>query len=230
MLACNPAGVGSQACCARAAKGHGQSLSGAPIRSQPLNSRRSPHPTGSPRVRAQAPPPPPAAQASPAAPQAPPQQAKKSGSSSSSSSGGSGKPGWLRQKAPQGERYEELKDSLRGLQLHTVCEEAKCPNIGEVITPRPWALGLPSALGLDPPSHSVLSGALSPPLSCTVALPRILVPMLPFNSRPCSSPWTLTHPAPSPSPCSLSQTPTCLCVCPSAAPSHSSPRAVSLYS
>jgi hypothetical protein len=31
----------------------------------------------------------------------------------------------------QGERYEYLNESLRSLQLHTVCEEAQCPNIGE---------------------------------------------------------------------------------------------------
>jgi hypothetical protein len=43
------------------------------------------------------------------------------------------KPGWLRQRAPQGERYAELKESLSSLNLNTVCEEAQCPNIGEVI-------------------------------------------------------------------------------------------------
>lgn len=43
------------------------------------------------------------------------------------------KPGWLRQRAPQGERYAELKESLSSLKLNTVCEEAQCPNIGEVI-------------------------------------------------------------------------------------------------
>ena len=41
------------------------------------------------------------------------------------------KPGWLRQRAPQGERYDYLSDSLRSLKLHTVCEEAQCPNVGE---------------------------------------------------------------------------------------------------
>ncbi|MCO5576085.1 hypothetical protein L7F22_029892 [Adiantum nelumboides] len=41
------------------------------------------------------------------------------------------KPAWLRQKAPQGERYAELKESLSTLKLNTVCEEAQCPNIGE---------------------------------------------------------------------------------------------------
>eukprot|EP00249_Psilotum_nudum_P017040 c26122_g1_i1 orf=354-1559(+) len=41
------------------------------------------------------------------------------------------KPNWLRQKAPLGERYMELKESLSALKLNTVCEEAQCPNIGE---------------------------------------------------------------------------------------------------
>lgn len=42
-----------------------------------------------------------------------------------------GKPSWLRQRAPGGERYQELNGQLRQLNLHTVCEEAQCPNIGE---------------------------------------------------------------------------------------------------
>ncbi|XP_059446286.1 lipoyl synthase 1, chloroplastic [Corylus avellana] len=41
------------------------------------------------------------------------------------------KPGWLRQRAPQGERYDQVKESLSRLSLNTVCEEAQCPNIGE---------------------------------------------------------------------------------------------------
>ncbi|KAK9682264.1 hypothetical protein RND81_10G061400 [Saponaria officinalis] len=41
------------------------------------------------------------------------------------------KPEWLRQKAPQGKRFDEVKQSLSNLKLHTVCEEAQCPNIGE---------------------------------------------------------------------------------------------------
>ncbi|XP_022763868.1 lipoyl synthase 1, chloroplastic-like isoform X1 [Durio zibethinus] len=41
------------------------------------------------------------------------------------------KPEWLRQKAPQGQRFEEVKQSLSRLNLNTVCEEAQCPNIGE---------------------------------------------------------------------------------------------------
>lgn len=41
------------------------------------------------------------------------------------------KPEWLRQRAPQGPKFEEVKDSLFRLKLNTVCEEAQCPNIGE---------------------------------------------------------------------------------------------------
>ncbi|KAK6921505.1 Radical SAM [Dillenia turbinata] len=41
------------------------------------------------------------------------------------------KPKWLRQKAPQGQRFQEVKDTLYTLNLHTVCQEAQCPNIGE---------------------------------------------------------------------------------------------------
>ncbi len=41
------------------------------------------------------------------------------------------KPPWLRQRAPQGDRYEYLRSNLRDLKLATVCEEAQCPNIGE---------------------------------------------------------------------------------------------------
>jgi lipoic acid synthetase len=40
-------------------------------------------------------------------------------------------PDWIRARIPTGERYFELKGLLRGLALHTVCEEARCPNIGE---------------------------------------------------------------------------------------------------
>eukprot|EP00891_Asterochloris_glomerata_P008409 jgi/Astpho2/8409/e_gw1.00122.191.1_t len=44
---------------------------------------------------------------------------------------GSNKPPWLRQRAPQGDRYEYLHKGLRDLKLATVCEEAQCPNMGE---------------------------------------------------------------------------------------------------
>ena len=41
------------------------------------------------------------------------------------------KPNWLRAKAPVGENFHNLKQLARGLGLHTVCESAQCPNIGE---------------------------------------------------------------------------------------------------
>jgi lipoic acid synthetase len=41
------------------------------------------------------------------------------------------KPGWLKVKAPGGPGYAHLKGMMRELSLHTVCEEARCPNIGE---------------------------------------------------------------------------------------------------
>jgi lipoyl synthase len=41
------------------------------------------------------------------------------------------KPGWLKVKAPGGPNYARLKGLMRDLNLHTVCEEAHCPNVGE---------------------------------------------------------------------------------------------------
>ncbi|HEX5943961.1 MAG TPA: lipoyl synthase [Anaerolineales bacterium] len=40
-------------------------------------------------------------------------------------------PEWIRVRAPYGENYGQLKGLVHGLALHTVCEEAFCPNIGE---------------------------------------------------------------------------------------------------
>jgi len=41
------------------------------------------------------------------------------------------KPAWLKARAPVGENYHDLKKLARTLSLHTVCESAQCPNIGE---------------------------------------------------------------------------------------------------
>ena len=41
------------------------------------------------------------------------------------------KPEWLKARAPMGENYHDLKRLARSLNLHTVCESAHCPNIGE---------------------------------------------------------------------------------------------------
>jgi lipoic acid synthetase len=41
------------------------------------------------------------------------------------------KPSWLKVRFPSGDRYQRLKSLMREQNLHTVCEEAKCPNVGE---------------------------------------------------------------------------------------------------
>lgn len=41
------------------------------------------------------------------------------------------KPEWLKVRAPVGENYERIKSMMGGLKLATVCQEARCPNIGE---------------------------------------------------------------------------------------------------
>ncbi len=46
------------------------------------------------------------------------------------------KPPWLKVRAPGGENYARLKQTLRELDLYTVCEEARCPNVAEC-----WASG-----------------------------------------------------------------------------------------
>ena len=46
------------------------------------------------------------------------------------------KPAWIRVKAPTSPEYNETRKLMRELQLHTVCEEAACPNIGQC-----WAKG-----------------------------------------------------------------------------------------
>ncbi|KAK9458291.1 mitochondrial Lipoyl synthase [Dipodascopsis uninucleata] len=40
-------------------------------------------------------------------------------------------PSWLKTEIPRGTNFSRIKEDLRGLNLHTVCEEARCPNIGE---------------------------------------------------------------------------------------------------
>src|ERR671932_2921302 len=41
------------------------------------------------------------------------------------------RPGWLRVRAPSGPNYRDLKGLVQELRLHTVCESARCPNIGD---------------------------------------------------------------------------------------------------
>ena len=46
------------------------------------------------------------------------------------------KPSWIKAKLPSGENYTHLKNLTKELNLHTVCQEARCPNIGEC-----WSAG-----------------------------------------------------------------------------------------
>src|SRR3989304_4858807 len=46
------------------------------------------------------------------------------------------RPDWIRVRAPSGETYEWLRGLMRSKSLHTVCEEARCPNVGEC-----WGVG-----------------------------------------------------------------------------------------
>jgi len=41
------------------------------------------------------------------------------------------KPNWLKVKAPGGQNYADIRRLMQELRLHTVCEEARCPNVGE---------------------------------------------------------------------------------------------------
>ncbi len=44
------------------------------------------------------------------------------------------KPDWIRIRLPHGNKVQELKETLRSKKLHTVCEEASCPNLSECFT------------------------------------------------------------------------------------------------
>ncbi|HEX5241622.1 MAG TPA: hypothetical protein VFW23_00060, partial [Tepidisphaeraceae bacterium] len=46
------------------------------------------------------------------------------------------KPSWLKMKMPAGEEYVKLLNLVNDQRLHTVCQSAKCPNMGEC-----WAAG-----------------------------------------------------------------------------------------
>lgn len=53
------------------------------------------------------------------------------------------RPDWIKVRAPSGETYEWLQDLMRRKELHTVCEEAMCPNLGEC-----WGAGTATFLML----------------------------------------------------------------------------------
>ena len=53
------------------------------------------------------------------------------------------RPDWIKVRAPSGETYQRLQDLMRTKELHTVCEEAMCPNLGEC-----WGAGTATFLML----------------------------------------------------------------------------------
>jgi lipoic acid synthetase len=53
------------------------------------------------------------------------------------------RPPWIRVRAPAGETYKEVAHLMRSKELHTVCEEAMCPNLGEC-----WGAGTATFLML----------------------------------------------------------------------------------
>ena len=53
------------------------------------------------------------------------------------------RPPWIRVRAPMGETYQEVQQLMRAKSLHTVCEEAMCPNLGEC-----WGAGTATFLML----------------------------------------------------------------------------------
>ena len=55
----------------------------------------------------------------------------KAAASSASVTPAGRKPGWLRAPMPAGRGFETVKQTVREHRLATVCEEARCPNIGE---------------------------------------------------------------------------------------------------
>jgi lipoic acid synthetase len=56
---------------------------------------------------------------------------RRAGAGRPATPGRAPKPPWLRVQAPGGDSYAHLKQVLREHGLHTVCEEARCPNVGE---------------------------------------------------------------------------------------------------
>jgi len=70
------------------------------------------------------------------------------------------KPDWLKMRPPSGERFTDIKRSLRERDLNTVCEEANCPNMGEC-----WSGGANA-----PPNEEAADAADSGPGTATFML------------------------------------------------------------
>ena len=84
------------------------------------------------------------------------------------------KPSWLKVKAPGGPNYMRLKHLMRELDLHSVCEEAHCPNVGEC-----WEHGTATFMilgdvctGTAPTAPSPTAGRPSTTSRSRIASPR----------------------------------------------------------
>ena len=73
------------------------------------------------------------------------------------------KPDWLKSRPPSGNRFTEIKRTLRDRNLHTVCEEANCPNLGEC-----WSGGANAPAGDE--SADTAEGGRSGPGTATFML------------------------------------------------------------
>lgn len=98
-------------------------------------------------------------------------------------------PSWLKQNIPMGNNYNRLKDNLRSLNLHTVCEEAKCPNIGEC-----WSGGKENT-----PTATIMLLGDTCTRGCrfcsvkTSRKPPPPDPNEPFNTAKAISQWSLSY-------------------------------------
>jgi len=74
------------------------------------------------------------------------------------------KPKWLRRQLPTGSAYEKVKGMIKGDRLHTVCQEAKCPNMWECFSQKTATfLIMGSRCTRNCGFCSVLPGPLEPP-------------------------------------------------------------------
>ena len=107
-------------------------------------------------------------------------------------------PSWLRTPIPTGERYAELKRTLRDLNLHTVCEEARCPNIGDC-----WNGGGKDAVSGEETKGTATATIMLMGDECTRGCrfcsvktskaPKALDPLEPENTAEAISRWGLDY-------------------------------------
>jgi lipoyl synthase len=93
------------------------------------------------------------------------------------------KPQWIRLTAPSGKNYTNVKQTLRSYDLHTVCEEAGCPNISEC-----WGIGTATIMIMG----SICSRACR---FCSVnsGKPGLLDPLEPANVALAIKEWGLRY-------------------------------------